>query len=172
MVGATNQTDAVKAARHLFLDDANVYGCAETVFVVLKSAYGLPDSTDSAAAMALNGGIAYSGGPCGVISGAAMAVGLLAAQRIADHRQAKTAARQITARLMDDFEDGYGSTACRDLIGMDLRTDEGHRAFIESAIWRDRCMSQIEFVVGRLAPLADEVAWEQALRSQPGPEPG
>jgi C_GCAxxG_C_C family probable redox protein len=158
-----NESSAVQGARDLFLDDANTYGCAETVFVVLKSAYGLSDSADSAAAMALNGGIAYSGGPCGAISGAALAVGLLAAQRVADHGEAKRAARLITAGVMDDFQKVHGSTDCRDLIGMDLRTEDGHRAFIDSAIWRDRCMAQIEFVVGRLAPLVDEAAWESAL---------
>jgi C_GCAxxG_C_C family probable redox protein len=159
-----NKADAIGLAHQTFLDDANTYGCAETIFIVLKTAYGLPDSNDSSAAMALNGGMAYSGGPCGAISGAALAVGQLAAQRIADHNEAKRAARRITAKLMDDFEATHGSTDCRDLIGMDLRTDEGHRAFIETAIWRDRCMNQIEFVVGRLAPLADEPTWEQTLR--------
>ena len=165
-----NETDAIDTARRLFLDDANTYGCAETIFIALKEAYGLPDSGDSAAAMALNGGMAYSGGACGAISGAGMAVGLLAAQRIADHRDAKRAARRITARFMDDFEGTYGSTDCRDLIGMDIGTEEGHRAFIESGIWRDRCMRQIEFAVGRLAPLADEATWEQALHDLDEPE--
>jgi C_GCAxxG_C_C family probable redox protein len=164
-------TGAVEMARRLFLDDTNTYGCAETVFIVLKTAYGLPQSTDSAAAMALNGGLAYSGGPCGAISGAALAVGMLAADRVEDRRQAKHVARRVTGELMTAFEDVHGSTDCRDLIGMDLRTDEGHRAFIESAIWRDRCMAQIEFAVSRLAPLADEAAWERelALRADASP---
>ena len=164
-----NGADAVEMARGMFLDDAHQYGCAETVFVVLKTAYGLSDGSDSSAAMALNGGLAYSGGACGAISGAAMAVGLLAGQRVADHQQAKRAARRITAQLMAVFEAEHGSTDCRDLIGMDLRTEDGHREFIESAIWRDRCMDQIEFVVGRLAPLADEATWEQALRDRDEP---
>ena len=42
---------------------------------------GIDAPTDASAAMAFNGGIAYSGGPCGAITGAAMAVGLLAEQR-------------------------------------------------------------------------------------------
>ncbi len=167
--GRTHErASAVEAARQLFLDDSNTYGCAETVFVVLKGVFGLPDSADSSAAMALNGGLAYSGGPCGAISGAAMAVGLLAGQRIADHRVAKRAARHITARLMDSFDVAFGSTACRDLVGLDLRTEEGHRAFIKSGIWRDRCMCQIEFVVERLAPLADRATWDETLREIDG----
>ncbi len=53
--------------------------------MVLKTAYGLDDPMDPAAAVALNGGIAYSGGMCGALTGAALAVGMLAERRIHDH---------------------------------------------------------------------------------------
>ncbi len=164
------QAAAVRA-RDLFLDDRNLYGCAETAFVVLKEAYGLPDSTDSSAAMALNGGVANSGGVCGAITGAAMAVGLLAERRIADHREAKGVARGIIAGLMDAFAAAHGAVACRDLLGMGIRSEAEHRAFIESGIWRDRCTAQVEFAVARLAPLADPVAWERAVRDLAAPGP-
>jgi C_GCAxxG_C_C family probable redox protein len=162
---------AVGRTRELFLDEANTWGCAETAFIVLKEAFGLPDSEDAAPAMALNGGLAYSGGPCGAMTGAALAVGLLAARRISDHRLAKRAARRITARLLEDFEIEHGALNCRDLLGLDLRTEDQHAAFIASGIWRDRCMRQVEFTVRRLAPLASEVAWRQALSALEHPEP-
>ncbi len=165
------EREAVELARTLFLDDRNIHGCAETTFIALKEAFGLPDASDSSPAMALNGGIAYSGGMCGAISGAAMAVGLLAGRRIPDHRVAKRAARRITARLMDAFEAEHGAVDCRELVGMDLRTEEGHAAFIGSGIWRDRCMRQVEFSIRRLAGLADEAAWDEALRELDEPTP-
>ena len=74
-------TTARERARELFLDDANTYGCAETAFVVLKEAFELPAAADSAAAMALNGGIAYSGSTCGAITGAISASGSPATSR-------------------------------------------------------------------------------------------
>jgi C_GCAxxG_C_C family probable redox protein len=166
-----DEREAVQRARDLFLDDRNVHGCAETTFIVLKEAFGLPDSANSAAAMALNGGVAYSGGICGAISGAAMAVGLLAERRVADHRAAKRSARLVTALLMRDFEREHGAVDCRELIGMDLRTEAQHQAFIESGIWRDRCLRQVEFAVERLAPLADEATWEEALHQLEEREP-
>lgn len=162
---------AVARARQLFLDDSNAWGCAEATFIVLKEAFGLPDSGDPAEAMALNGGVAYSGGPCGAMTGAALAVGLLAARRLADHRVAKSAARRIIARLMEEFEAEHEAVNCRDLIGLDLRTEDQHATFIASGIWRDRCMRQIEFSVRRLAPLADDVAWTRALAAPENPEP-
>jgi C_GCAxxG_C_C family probable redox protein len=152
-------------ARELFLDDANTFGCAETAYIVLKEAFGLPGAGDSAAAMALNGGIAYSGSTCGSITGAALAVGQLAASRIGDHREAKRVARTVTAGLIAEFEAAFGATTCRALTGVDLSTDEGHRAFIESGAWREGCMRQIEVAVARLTPLRDETAWEATVRA-------
>jgi C_GCAxxG_C_C family probable redox protein len=154
---------ARRRARELFLDDANVHGCAETAYVVLKEAFGLPRAADSAPAMALNGGVAYSGSTCGAVTGAALALGELSASRIADHRRAKRVARELTADLMTAFETEFGATTCRALTGADLTTDEGHRAFIESGVWREGCMRQLEMAVGRMAPLVETEAWERAV---------
>jgi C_GCAxxG_C_C family probable redox protein len=154
---------ACRRARELFLDDRNVYGCAETAFVVLKEAFGLPEPADSSAAMALNGGIAYSGGTCGAVTGAALALGMLAERRIPDHKQAKRTARLLTAGLLADLAREFGATDCRALTGFDLRTEAGHRAFIEDGAWRDGCRRQVELTVGRSAALADGAAWEARL---------
>jgi len=158
-----DEREAVKLARRYFLDVRNVYGCAETTFMVLKAAYGLDDPTDPSPAMALNGGIAYSGGTCGAISGSALAVGMLAERRIEDHRTAKRAARLIIARLMDDFREAHGAVDCRALIGIDLRSPGGHETLIASDVWIRRCMRQIEFTLRRLVPLADWTTWERTL---------
>lgn len=156
----------IERARALFLTDENIYGCAETALVVLQELYALDDPTDSSAAMALNGGVAYSGATCGAITGAALAVGRLAGNRIADHREAKWTARRITQHLMDAFAVTFGAVNCRDLTGYDLLVD--HDAFIRSGIWRDVCMRQIEFAVARLAPLADRDEWEEEMKRLAG----
>jgi C_GCAxxG_C_C family probable redox protein len=155
--------DPIEHARRLFLDGRNLYGCAETTFRVLKTAYRLDDPDDTSAAMALNGGVGYGGGICGAISGGALAVGLLAGRRIRSHRQAKRVAREVTAQVMDEFREAHGAVDCRELIGLDLRAPGAHHAFIRSGVWRDRCMAQIEFVVSRMAPLADPAAWDRAV---------
>jgi C_GCAxxG_C_C family probable redox protein len=158
------EREALEQARGYFITEDNIYGCAETTLMVLQQAYGLPDATDSSAAMALNGGVAWSGGICGAISGAAMAVGRLAARRIADHKEAKRAARGIIARLMVDFAQQYGHANCRDLIGLDISSEEGHTAFIEGRMWHTVCMAQIEFVLRNLLLLQDEQVWGETLR--------
>ncbi len=152
-------------ARDLFLRDDNFYGCAETSLVALQTVYGLPDAEDSSSAMALNGGVAYSGGVCGAISGAAMAVGRLAEQRIGDHKVAKRTARRIIQKVMAEFDERFGSHNCSGLIEFDISTQQGHDDFIDSGVWRTTCMSQLEFSVGRLAGLADPDEWDRMVAS-------
>jgi len=155
--------EAVLRARGYYLADSHIHGCAETAFIVLKEAYGLPDPQDSTAAMALNGGVAYSGSVCGAISGAAMALGMLAGRRISDHRLAKRTARRLVAKMMDEYQLAFGSTQCRDLIELDIRDEGQHRLFLESGIWRTCCMQQVEFTVGWFAPLGEPAAWQAAV---------
>jgi len=106
--GESAGAGAGEAARELFLDERDAYGCAETAFVVLKEALGLRDAAASAAAMAPNGGIAYSGGTSGAVTGAALVASMLGERRSPDHRAAKRAARLVTADLLAAFEGGSG----------------------------------------------------------------
>ena len=151
----------IARTRDLFLRDDNTYGCAEAALVALQEHYSLPDPAESGAAMALNGGVAYSGATCGAITGVAMAVGRLAARCIEDHREAKRVARTLVQEVMREFAAEFDSTDCRDLTGFDLAVD--HDAFLESDVWRTDCLRQIEFTVARLAPLADRAVWESEL---------
>jgi len=155
---------AIAHARALFLDDSHAHGCAESTLVALASAFGLPGAEDPSAAMALNGGIAYSGSTCGAITGAALALGRLAATRVVDHAEAKRVARALTQALMAAFDAEFGATTCRALTGLDLSTEAGHQAFLEHGVWREACRRQVEFVVASLAPLADEAAWLERVR--------
>ena len=155
---------AIAQADAYYIDDAHPYGCAETAFMTLKGVYGLDDPADPAAAVALNGGLAYSGGPCGAITGAALAVGMLAEQRIDDHGRAKTVARELVHGAMEAFRAEHGAVDCRELIGYDLRAPGQHEAFLESGLWREACASQIRTVVAHLADLAEPEVWAAAVR--------
>ena len=155
--------DPAEAARLIFLEDEGLYGCAETALIALQRHYRLPDPDESAPAMALNGGIAYSGGMCGALTGAALAVGSLTASRIDDHRRAKRASRLLIQRVMTGFHEAFGATDCRTLTGYDMVAD--HDAFMADGSWKVDCTKRIQFVVSRLAALRDEGPWDETVRS-------
>jgi C_GCAxxG_C_C family probable redox protein len=159
---STAAADPVRAVRARFLAEGSPYGCAETALLVLQGAFGLDDASDGAAAMALNGGVAYSGGTCGAITGAAVALGLLAERRIPDRAQAKRVARELAAGMISDFEAAFGATDCRSLTGVDLRAPGGHDAFMAAGAWRIDCLRRLELVVERLAPLAAPTTFDAA----------
>ena len=165
-----NQQEAIDLARDYFLSKDRHYGCAETSLMVLSKAFGLPDAEDSSPALALNGGVAWSGGICGAISGAAIAVGRLAATRIDDYEETKRVTRRIIMRHMEDFRREFGDVNCRSLIDMDISTDEGHAAFIEGKSWHTICMGQLEFTIGKLLELQHEQAWNDRLQQIAGLE--
>lgn len=153
------EQEACERARALFLTEDNAYGCAETALIVLQEAFGLRQPMESSVAMAFNGGVAWSGGLCGAVSGAAMAVGRLAGKGIADHKEAKALMRSLVASLLAQFRAEFGSTNCRELTGLDISTEEGHRAFVESKVWHGACMDQIAFVLRWVLAVHDEQGW-------------
>lgn len=166
-IGSENRISdpAAEPVGALFLRTDNYYGCAETALVALQERYGFENPLDSSPAMALNGGIAYSGGTCGAILGAAMAVGRLAEERMCDHGEAKRVTRHLIQLLMTDFESQFGALNCSDLIDYDISKPSEHDAFIESGVWREVCKSQIEFSAGWLWRLADVDVWDEVVEA-------
>jgi C_GCAxxG_C_C family probable redox protein len=137
-----------------FLRPDNTYGCAETTYLVLKHLYGLRGPEDSSIAMVLNGGIAYTGGMCGAITGASLAVGQLAGQTLSDHALAKRKSRQVIVEVHKEFLAEFGTDSCKKLTGYDFSKPHEHDRFIEAMRWEAECTQQILFVVERLANLS------------------
>jgi len=156
------QKIAIDIARKCFLRDDNLYGCAESAYIALKTVFDLPNSQVSSSAIALNGGIAYSGAVCGAITGAALAIGELAEYRIENHKAAKQSAREIVRQLIIDFQNEFSSSECAKLIPYQLSIPLEHKKFIVSGIWRTVCMKQIEFAVAQTVELV-----ERHLMSKP-----
>ena len=165
------EAELVERARRLFLDDEGFYGCAEVTLLTLWEALGLPGEASSAAAMALNGGVAYRGEICGALSGSAVALGLWARSHETDHVTAKRRARVATAALIDRFCGRFGSIRCRELTGYDLGSAEKHDAFMASGVWKTACMRQIEFAVGQAVAIAEDrdPPQDPSRMPQPGP---
>jgi C_GCAxxG_C_C family probable redox protein len=153
----------------LCLDEETAFGCAEATFAALQEHFGMPDATASTEAMALNGGVAYSGGTCGALIGAALTLGRLSGARLPERPLAKRAARGLMQQLMSDFAAEFGSTQCRELTGFDLATD--HDEFLASGIWETGCQAQIEFAISQTAPLTDLETWDAAVAGMTAEEP-
>lgn len=92
-------------------------------------------------ASGFGGGMAGAGGTCGALVGAVMTVGLLHGRSDPGDDRAPSATR--TSEIVAAFEEEMGSTSCRDLTGLDLRTREGMRALREGDVGATVCRKAI-----------------------------
>ena len=120
--------------------DSGLY-CAESVLLAVAESLGIHSDIIPRIATGFCGGVSDTGGICGAVSGAIMAIGL-AAGRSAPEQSAEEA-YALTRRLLEAFAEEFGSTSCRELTGCDLRTEEGRRAFEENRVAL-RCRGYVE----------------------------
>jgi len=74
------------------------------------------------------GGLARTCGICGAVSGAIMALNLLYGRNLPNEPYDKSYIP--VQKMISTFENKFGSTNCKVLIGLDLGTEEGLKKFL------------------------------------------
>ena len=74
------------------------------------------------------GGLARTCGICGAVSGAVMAINLFYGRSLPDESYEKSYIP--VQKLINTFENKFGSTNCKVLIGLDLGTEDGRKRFL------------------------------------------
>ena len=123
--------------------------CAQAVLRFTLLVTG-SDPTWVAMARQFGGGVAGTGQTCGVITGAALALGLH--DHLAGDAADPTVSREALQKLIDAFAAEFGSVRCRELTGSDLTTQEGHDAFVAGG-GMEKCRGFVGWMCDRLLPL-------------------
>jgi C_GCAxxG_C_C family probable redox protein len=110
------------AAEQLFREHAN---CAQSVLIPFAAEVGVDRSTAAHIASGFGGGIARLQGTCGAMTGACMALGLAIGAREPDATKAKDATSATFREFQKRFVEQHGATTCRELLNVDLNTEEG-----------------------------------------------
>jgi len=82
------------------------------------------------------GGIARKGGICGAVSGAVMAISIFYRRGLPDEPIDKSYVP--VKKIIEIFENKFGSTNCRELTGCDLGIEEGRKRYF-AANMLERC---------------------------------
>lgn len=94
---------------------------------------------------------------CGAVSGAVLVLGLGPEDRNGEGRaraEALEMAREFSCRFAND----HGSIICRELLGVDVGTEEGHRQAVAQGLFQSVCPG---LVGGAAAILSDLLARRQ-----------
>ncbi|MBP1648113.1 MAG: GCAxxG family protein [Bacteroidetes bacterium] len=94
------------------------YNCAEAVLKAVADEVGTGIEDPQRFATAFGGGIAKQGHTCGCLSGAAMAIGLLAGRTAPDDAAGKERVYAAVTRLFEKFKMRAGAVDCRDITGL------------------------------------------------------
>ncbi len=108
--------------------------CSRTFAHLLNRAYGHPKETAEIAMNPLAGGIANQGHQCGMLWGAAMAVGAEAFRRNKDQEKAIALAVTATQHIVESFVNRTNTVNCKEIIGCDLSSVFGLVKFMLKAM--------------------------------------
>jgi C_GCAxxG_C_C family probable redox protein len=119
--------------------------------------YGLENEDILWTCIAFNGGIAgQQAAPCGAVSASIVCLGLRHCCPLSEKQRAKQErldAREDASELVKSFAEKFGVITCRDLIGLDFSQPEVYRQFLESGVWKDKCLNYVQFVIEKLYEL-------------------
>ena len=117
--------------------------CAQSVLAAYAADYGLDKDRALQVAVGFGGGMGRLQEVCGAISGAIAVLGLASGFKDGDGRDKINAVYAKVRRLVDDFSREKGTIKCRDLLGCDLSSEEGHKYFVEHNL-RNNCREYIK----------------------------
>jgi len=118
--------DAVQRSKRAF--ESGFY-CAESVLMAVAESRNVSCELIPRIATGFCSGLGRTGGLCGAISGAILALGLAAGRDSAN--ESVDPVYGLVREVLERFEAEFGSTTCMELTGCDLGTDEGQREFRE-----------------------------------------
>jgi len=117
--------------------------CSQALLTAYASKFGMDLQTALKVSAAFGGGMGRLGEVCGAVTGAFMVIGLKYGRvNVGDAK-----AHEETTRLVREFAQRFGlingSIICRDLLGLDLGTEEGQKAFVDKKLRETLCVKYV-----------------------------
>jgi C_GCAxxG_C_C family probable redox protein len=118
--------------------------CSQAIAVAFADSVNFDEDAAMNAARGFGGGIGSHGKTCGAVTGAVMVLGIHAARLAPDEKQAKAKAYELAQAFTKRFAELHGTIECRDLIGLDLSTEEGQKLNSEKKVTRGLCPNFVQ----------------------------
>ena len=125
-----------KAVKAFDCDSCN---CSQAIARVFGPEVGLEDQAAMGAGMGFGGGVGRQGLVCGALTGAVLVLGCKANAEEPNPVKAMDLSFRLVETFMQRFRERHGSVNCKDLLGVDLATEEGRRTNQEQGLTRTVC---------------------------------
>jgi C_GCAxxG_C_C family probable redox protein len=124
-------------AESIFLEGFN---CAQAVFASHAEYLGVSKEFALRVASGLGAGMGRMQETCGAVTGGCLVLGLRFGKTDTSDVDGKEITYILVQSLHRQFAEAHGSTHCRDLLGCDLRTDEGKRKYKKDDLAKNKCL--------------------------------
>lgn len=129
---------AAKRSREWF---ESGYNCAESVLLAVAERTGVDSDIVPGVATGFCSGLSRTGGLCGAVGGAVLAIGMMLGRRTRD--DSVDACYGAVQRFLEGFVAQFGSDNCAVLTGCHLGTNEGRTRFSQEGLF-ERCLVLVE----------------------------
>jgi C_GCAxxG_C_C family probable redox protein len=125
------------------------YNCAQSVILAFPELINGSDQSVLKQSYGFGGGMGRLQETCGALTGGFMVIGLFHGTDVPDEAIKDNINKNIQ-KLTSDFKSKWGTTNCRDLLGLDLNTTEGQELH-KSLMQRENiCLKCVISVVDNL----------------------
>ncbi len=132
------------------------HNCAQSVLMSYANEYGLEHEIAIEVAAGFGGGMGRLQETCGAVTGAFMVIGLHFSRMNLDDDEKKDLIASRIQEFAAEFEKDFGSLKCLDILGYNIRSDEGSQQAIEDNAYQEKCtgfiiksMNLLDYFLGR-----------------------
>jgi C_GCAxxG_C_C family probable redox protein len=127
--------------------------CAQSVIGEFAEELDLDLEAAYRVACGFGGGMGGMGDKCGAVTGSVMVLGLAACGPDPCDRSSRARIDGLVQSFVERFEAKHGTTLCRDLLGCDIRTQEGQMEALSLGLFKTRCPQYVKDAVEILEEL-------------------
>jgi C_GCAxxG_C_C family probable redox protein len=118
------------------------YMCSQAVFAAFAEQFGITEKQAFQIGACFGGGMC-KGEVCGACTGALMVLGMKYGQFDLNDTESRAQSVAMAVKFLDEFEKRKGSYVCRDILGCDLRTEEGKNLALSNSLFRTLCPEMV-----------------------------
>jgi C_GCAxxG_C_C family probable redox protein len=107
----------------------NGFNCAQSVLTVFSDDYHVSQPVALSISCGFGGGMGRLQETCGAVTGAFMAIGLHNCSKFSDNKDRKEHTYSMIQEFDKEFKGIHGTIHCGTLLGVDLKTEQGQKAF-------------------------------------------
>lgn len=120
------------------------YNCAQAVFSAYSSQLGIDKQYALKISSGFGAGMGRMQETCGALTGAYMVAGLILGQGQADDKAARERTYLAVRNITERFIERNHTALCKELLGIDLQTEEGQIQFQANDLFNKVCSKCVQ----------------------------